>query len=149
MSRLDDPRVLSSLVARLQRFTPELAPRWGTLAPGEVLCHLGDAAQSALTRGDGGPGPTRALAKWLGLYAPLHWPKGAQTPAHVDPRVGGTRPGDFEQDRRRAIDGLHRLAQAAPEDFKASHARFGRMAARDWKRWAFRHTDHHLRQFGL
>ena len=66
MSSLDDPRVLSSLVERLQRLTPELAPRWGTLAPGEVLCHLGDAAQSVLTPADGLPGPARPLAKWLG-----------------------------------------------------------------------------------
>jgi hypothetical protein len=31
----------------------------------------------------------------------------------------------------------------------AGHGRFGTMTTRDWHRWAYRHTDHHLRQFGL
>jgi hypothetical protein len=26
---------------------------------------------------------------------------------------------------------------------------FGTMSSRDWQRWAYRHTNHHLRQFGL
>lgn len=34
-------------------------------------------------------------------------------------------------------------------DFPAAHFLFGTMTARDWYYWAWRHTDHHLRQFGL
>lgn len=26
---------------------------------------------------------------------------------------------------------------------------FGSMSVRDWQRWAYRHTNHHLRQFGV
>jgi hypothetical protein len=87
--------------------------------------------------------------KWIGLYAPLPWPHGIRTPPQVDPRLDGTRPGDFEQDRSRAIEGLRRLAAAPATAFAPTHSIFGAMTARDWMRWAYRHTNYHLRQFGL
>jgi hypothetical protein len=34
-------------------------------------------------------------------------------------------------------------------DATSSHGAFGPMTPADWHRWAYRHTDHHLRQFGL
>lgn len=148
MSSIADPRVLARLVARLEGLRPDTPRRWGTLTPGEMLCHLGDGATSVLTLG-APEAPDRPLRRWLGLYTALPWPKGAPTAAHVDPRAGGTRPGDFERDRRRVIDELRKLTLAPESAFKRSHAVFGRMRARDWKRWAARHADHHLRQFGL
>jgi hypothetical protein len=67
----------------------------------------------------------------------------------------------------RVVDGLgrrlERLTPATPRrwgtlcahemlchlaDASAS-GHFGAMIPRDWQRWGYRHTDHHLRQFGL
>jgi hypothetical protein len=67
----------------------------------------------------------------------------------VDPRAGGTKPKDFEQDRRRVVEALRALALAPDASLCASHAVFGRMTPGDWRRWAYRHFDHHLRQFGV
>jgi hypothetical protein len=30
-----------------------------------------------------------------------------------------------------------------------AHRVFGLMTVADWQRWAYKHADHHLRQFGL
>lgn len=149
MSSIADPRALARLVQRLEALRPETPRRWGTLTPGEMLCHLGDAATSVLGRPPASDAPLRSVRKWVGLYSPLPWPRGVQTPPQVDPRAGGTRPADFEQDRRRAIATLHTLARAPDGDLRASHELFGRMTPSDWRRWAYRHTDHHLRQFGV
>lgn len=153
MRSIRDDRTLSSLVARLNRLDPDTPPRWGTLTAGEMLCHLGDAHESVLgARDSGGPtasGRSRPLFKWLALYAPIAWPKGVKTLPGVDPRVDGTRPVDFERDRERAIASLKRLAAAGPSDLTPRHFLFGAMSARDWHRWAYRHVEHHLRQFGL
>jgi hypothetical protein len=65
-----------------------------------------------------------------------------------DPRVAGTRPGDFQRDRARVISALKQIARARPGSLEPSHGLFGVMTARDWQRWAYRHTDYHLRQFG-
>jgi hypothetical protein len=72
----------------------------------------------------------------------------ATNPRH-DPRREGTRPTDFEQDRARAIASLEGIAIAAPDSLEPVHGMFGAMTRRDWQRWAFRHVDYHLKQFGL
>ena len=148
-----DAETLDSLVERLRRLRPDTQRRWGTLTPGEMLCHLGDAHESVLgIRIPPGPPAAavrRPILKWIALYSPVPWPKGAKTRPGVNPRIDGTRPGDFEKDRERAIGGLKGLAIAAPSTFPAFHFLFGQMAPQDWHRWAYRHVTHHLRQFGL
>ena len=149
MRTIADSAVLAGLEARLAALRPDARRRWGTLEPGEMLCHLGDAAASVLGRPGGAEGPRHALFKWLALRTPLPWPHGRPTLARLDPRRDGTKPSDFEADRRRAIEGLRALAVAAPAALPNAHFVFGAMRPADWGYWAYRHTDHHLRQFGL
>jgi hypothetical protein len=153
MHTIADKKILNSLVERLRQLRSDTPRRWGTLTAGEMLCHLGDAHESVLgTRIPPGPIPSgapRPLLKWFALYTAVPWPKGVKTRPGVDPMIDGTRPGEFEPDRERAIRTLKALAVAAPTTFPASHFMFGPMSARDWHRWAYRHVTHHLRQFGL
>jgi hypothetical protein len=140
---------LEALVVRLRGLEPASQRRWGTLSPAEMLCHLGDASTSILAHPGGPPKPRRLLFKLIALYSPTPWPSGIKTPAQADPRRDGSRPGEFERDRNRAIDGLRAMAQAPGSALPGYHGHFGPMSEWDWKRWAYRHTDHHLRQFGL
>lgn len=149
MKSIARARDLEVLIGRLRKLEPAAQRRWGTLTPAEVLCHVGDASSSILARPDGPPTRSRPLCKLIALYAPMRWPQGISTPAEADPRRSGSRPGEFERDRGRAIAGLRALAQASASALASSHRHFGSMSKRDWKRWAYRHTDHHLRQFGL
>ena len=161
MRTIAEHQTLSSLVERLSRLLPDTPRRWGTLTAGEMLCHLADTHESLLgTRIPPGPPPSgaprpalkrlaRPVVKWMALYTPIPWPKGAKTRPWVDPKLQGTRPAEFEQDRGRAIASLRRLAVAAPTTLTTRHFMFGSMSARDWHRWAYRHVTHHLRQFGL
>ena len=148
MPTVADPGTLASLVARLGRLTPETQRRWGTMSAGEMLCHLGDANAGVLDPEVGRrPRRRRPVVKWLALVSPLHWPHGLVTPKVVDPKAGGTRPGPFDRDRVRAIDSLNAISEATT--MSPTHSVFGPMSVRDWQRWAWKHTDHHLRQFGL
>ena len=153
MPTIADELVLAELVGRIERLTPETPRRWGTLTAAEMLCHLGDAGDGVLRRrippGTVPGKPFPVVLKWLMLYSPIRFPKGVETRSGVDPRRDGTRPADFAQDRRRVIDGLAALALASPGELAPSHFRFGRMSRRDWQHWAYKHVDHHLRQFGL
>ncbi len=149
MKSVTDPGAVEQLAQRLQRVQPDTPRKWGSLTPGEMLCHLGDATASVLGRAASAGVQNRPFLKWIALRAPLSWPRGLKTPPSVDPHLDGTKPGDFEADRRRAIDGLRAFAAASPAELTASHGAFGRMTPEDWHRWAYRHTDHHLRQFGL
>jgi hypothetical protein len=89
------------------------------------------------------------VVKLLALWSPMRWPRGWRTnPAH-DPRLDGTRPSAFAADMRRALAALEGIAAARFESLEPTHGFFGDMSVRDWQRWAYKHSDHHLRQFGL
>jgi hypothetical protein len=151
MKTLDQPETLAELKARLRALQPDTPRRWGTLTPGEMLCHLADANAGPLGR----PNPLAfrswrvPLLKWMALYPPLPWPRGIRTRPEVNPRAKGTKPGVFAADLDRAIAGLEAFAKAEAADLAPDHFVFGPMTVLAWKRWAYRHTDHHLRQFGL
>lgn len=152
MKTVANPLVLSGLVGRLEAVGPESTRRWGSLTAHEMLCHLGDATAMVLgtrPRKDTPPVRTRRLLKCVGLWSPVRWPHGwAANPAH-DPKAGGTKPTDFAADLARAIEGLQGVASASAAQLTPLHGFFGRMSPRDWQRWAYKHTDHHLRQFGV
>lgn len=149
-SSIVDPAELEALIARLMRLGPESERVWGTLTPSEMLCHLGDATDSVLGHRrtpDYKVNPRRRpVLKWLLLRTPLPWPRGVRTRAGIDPRKDGTRPSDFEKDRARVISGLRELATRAA-DLAPSHGIMGQMTVEEWRIWAWRHTDYHLRQF--
>ena len=57
--------------------------------------------------------------------------------------------GAFASDLERAVGLLRQLAIAAPDALVDRHPILGPMTRAQWMRWAFLHTDHHLRQVGL
>jgi len=151
MKTIADRPVLRSLLERLRTVRSDSSRRWGTLAAHEMLCHLGDSTAMVLgSRPRGQPVAVRPrpVRRILGLWTPIPWPHGWPTNPTLDPRAEGTRPSAFESDLARAIDGLEGIAAAAPGTLTPAHGFFGTMSTRDWQRWAYRHTDHHLRQFG-
>ena len=152
MKTVADPEVLDSLKQRLESLTPGSERRWGTLTAHEMVCHLADSSDMVLkTRPRILPSPAkrRPLFKLVGLWTPVRWPHGWRTNPRLDPRVAGTKPSDFASDRGRAFAGLDALARAEEGSLEHVHGIFGRMSTRDWQRFAYKHTDHHLRQFGL
>jgi hypothetical protein len=58
-------------------------------------------------------------------------------------------PATFRKDVERAAVLLQQLAAAPPDALVDQHPILGPMTRANWMRWAFMHTDHHLRQFGL
>ena len=153
MKTIADPVVLAEIVARVGRLMPESERRWGTLTPGELLCHLGDNMEMALGTRDvpvtAKHGWANRLAKWMILGTDIPFPKGVPTRPRLDPRREGTKPVAFERDRTRVITGLRALATRNGAEPGPTHGRFGPMTMADWQRQGFRHTDHHLKQFGL
>jgi len=152
MKTVGDSVVLEALVARLRALEPASVRRWGSLTPQEMLCHLDDAAAMVLRtrpRTQHIAGRSRPFLKALALWSPIRWPHGIRTSPMNDPRADGTRPSSFVQDLDRALAGLRGIASASPATLESVHVSFGTMSLADWQRWAYKHTDHHLRQFGL
>lgn len=147
IGRHDD---LAGLVARLATLSSGAPARWGRMSAHQMLCHAGDALRMALGRKAVSPASgilQRTVIKWVALYAPLRWPPGIATRPEIDQACDGVRPETFDRD----LATLHALLleTASHEGEWPPHPIFGRLSAREWLRWAYLHTDHHLRQFGV
>jgi hypothetical protein len=136
------------VIARLERLTPAHQRVWGSISCHQMVSHLGDASEAALGNqpfSTSGKRPSR-LIKFVALSLPLQWPRGIKSGAN--PGAKALPPDQFAADVGRAVAGLRALA-AATTGLAPAHPIFGPMSASDWHRWAFLHTDHHLRQFGV
>lgn len=67
----------------------------------------------------------------------------------VQQGVGGTSPGIFDQDKSCLLALTTEFRQSADQLDRKPHPIFGPLSTLEWMRWAFLHSDHHLRQFGL
>jgi hypothetical protein len=145
---LKAPGNVEDLLVRLGRLQPDSPRMWGTMTSHEMLCHLGDSFQAVMGERAASPAETwfsRTVVKWIALHTSIPWPQGVPTRPEVDPKREGSRPLEFERDRARVVDLLHRFV--GPGVAYGRHPGFGAMTRDEWLLWGFGHVDHHLRQF--
>lgn len=90
----------------------------------------------------------RTIVKWMALYVPLRWPPGIPTSPEIDQHGGGRPPAEFAADVADLLAQMEAIARDPRALEGRVHPIFGRISGRGWLRWAYLHTDHHLRQFG-
>ena len=142
------PHHLDRLIARVLHVRPDSRRRWGRMTPHQMLCHLSDSMRATLgewTRPPHRLPPMRALVRFLAFNLPVRWPHGVRTARELDAERDGTKPVDFERDRAELIALLRRIAAS---DSLPPHPLWGGMSRGMTGRYVWRHTDHHLRQFG-
>ncbi|HXT16206.1 MAG TPA: DUF1569 domain-containing protein [Gemmatimonadaceae bacterium] len=155
MATLLDPRDRAAIETRLASLTPDRERRWGRMNASQMVCHLTDAFRGALGErsSPNTPRPAgllgRTLVKWMALYVPAPWPRGLPTPPIADQERGGTRPTTFDRDVEMLRAARDRFMHELPAIAQRPHVFFGRLSQAQWARWAYRHMDHHLRQFGV
>jgi hypothetical protein len=136
---------------RLRALRPDAMGRWGRMSAHQMVCHLGDALRVPL--GDKTTRPVPPLMpvtviKFVALRVPFPWPRDFPAPPELRQGVGGTRPSDFQHDVDAVFGLFDRFAAAGDLLALSSHPIFGPLSVQEWGRWAYRHTHHHLRQFG-
>ena len=149
-STIANPADLQALKSRIASLTSDTAPQWGDMTAAQAVCHMTDSLLYGLNRRTihtriKSPLPV-GLYKWLALNFPTKWPKGVPTTPEMKQGVGGTPPAEFQCDRETLLQALD--AFAANRGNWPPHPIFAGMTTREWHRWAWLHTDHHLRQFG-
>jgi Protein of unknown function (DUF1569) len=152
MKTLSRKECEAELVSRLRQARVDSVGRWGRMSAHQMICHVCDSFRMALGEKhvkDVSTLAKRTLVKQLALYMPLQWRPGIVTVPEVDQEAGGTRPIEFAQDLKEVETLLVRMVSRAGKGDWPPHPIFGRMSEADWMRWAYLHTDHHLRQFGL
>jgi hypothetical protein len=152
MKLLNDPGCKQGILARLEKIRADTPRKWGKMTASQMICHLSDCFLGVM--GDRPMEIPRgftllSVMKRFALYAPFQWPKGVPTRPEFDQQGGGgTPPAQFESDMRILLASMEKFT-AQPRSFHfRPHPMFKEMSEKDWMRWGYLHTDHHLRQFG-
>jgi len=132
---------------RLARLTPDAPGLWGSFDAPRMLCHITDAVRWAIGEVTCAPklSPLRhaPINSLVMFYLP--WPKSAPTAPELltrKPEAWETEVARF----RAAVDALTKRPRDGPWP---THVAFGRLSGAQWGRLLYRHTDHHLKQFGV
>lgn len=131
---------------RLSTLQPAAPARWGRMDAPQAVTHLANALRMALGELPVAPKylPIRYFPlKQLIIYV-LPFPKGAPTA----PELLTHTPGAFAEDLAQVDVLLERLAQLPEQASLPEHPVFGRLTRQAWGVLVYRHTAHHLTQFG-
>lgn len=132
---------------RIAALGPRAPALWGKFTAPQMVCHITDSLKMAMGELTV---PSRRLPirffplKQLILYV-LPFPKGAPTAPELIGRVA-TEWGSEVRELEQAMDRF--LAQRDRRDWP-DHPAFGPLSRDGWGSLVYRHTDHHLRQFGV
>lgn len=136
-----------ALCRRIASLTPASSPRWGRMTVDRMLAHLSQSARMALDELPVKPRGKRAFQvfplKHLILYV-LPFPKGAPTA----PELLAASPATVEEEKRALLALMARLGRELAEGAGPAHPLFGPLSREEWGTLAYKHSDHHLRQFG-
>jgi hypothetical protein len=153
----DDDR--AAITSRLRSLSGASTARWGSMDVAHMLKHLRLSAQMATGELSVVSKNKRALQvfplKHLILYV-LPFPKGAPTAPElkheVAPSVETTPSAEaapsFEDERAGLVELLERIGRGARDGVGPDHPLFGPLSRREWGVATYKHTDHHLKQFG-
>jgi hypothetical protein len=135
------------LLDRLRNLTPDSRPLWGKFTVDRMLAHLVESFRMGL-----GELPTKskrlAMRRWplnvIVVYL-VPWPKGVPTARELIARP----PENFELEVATLERYIDTFGRSADRRDWPEHPAFGKLSRRAWGRLGYRHTDHHLKQFGV
>jgi hypothetical protein len=149
MHSLFNPADREALCRRFAALEPGAMRQWGRMEPAQMLRHCAISLEDVL-----GARPVRQA--FLGkLITPLirgriFGDKPFRRNAPTDPIYVVSDAPDFEAERARLATLIDRVVQrGATRTEGMTHPFFGRLSGVEWGQLAYKHLDHHLRQFGV
>jgi len=132
---------------RLRSLSASSTGRWGSMGVVKMLQHLHLSARMAVGELAVPSKSKRAFQmfplKHLILYV-VPFPKGAPTAPELKP----VDTASFEEERTAVLEFLERIGTGPSEGMGPAHPLFGPLTWREWGAATYKHTDHHLKQFG-
>lgn len=150
MQTVFDSTALNSLITRIEQLQPGTPPAWGKMTPYQMVrhCILSENMYLGYQQYDrsfiGRIFGKMALKSILKDEAPMK----QNQPTH--PTFVITDSGDLDPVRQTWIKLLKEYPAAGDAAFKGfTHPFFGTMTPSQIGQYVYKHTDHHLRQFGV
>jgi hypothetical protein len=142
----DDDRM--AICRRIGSVTTASVPRWGQMDAKAMLTHLRLSALMALGELPVANKSKRAFQVFPIKHLILHvvpFPKGAPTAPELLVPDSAT----VDALRAELVTLVERIGEGPREGYGPVHPLFGRLSFREWGVATHKHTDHHLRQFGV
>lgn len=137
----------TAICQRLGSVTSASVPRWGRMDAQAMLTHLRQSALMALGELPVASKSKRAFQVFPIKHLILHvapFPKGAPTaPELLVPYAAS-----IDAIQSELVSLVERIGAGPREGDGPVHPLFGRLSFREWGLATYKHTDHHLRQFG-
>lgn len=142
-----NPDARHALIARVNSLEPRAPAIWGKMTAPEMLAHV--AGWMAMAKGDLRIEPRNLILRFTPLKQLLVYvlpiPRGVPTAKEL---IG--RPMlDWADECASICRDIDSFESFHPDGAWPDHPAFGRLTPRAWGVLGYRHTDHHLRQFGV
>jgi len=148
MKSLYEPATLDGILHRIDTLTPSSQHIWGKMSVSQMMAHCAISLEVAAGR--------RSARRLLvgRLIGPLFKKKFTDdsdftknSPTHPTYVVADER--DFQQEKQHLTGLLRAFSAAGPAGCTHEpHSFFGHLTPGEWGIGMYKHTDHHLRQFG-
>ena len=149
MKNLFEVTTLNEMKNRLTQLSAESNRQWGKMNAAQMLAHCSEWMELA-------SGHTSPPRSWIGYIFGRQAkrsvlsgrPVRRNMPTDKSLVVNGER--DFASERQRLELDMDRFTAGGPRQCtKHPHSFFGPMTPEEWARLAYKHLDHHFRQFGV
>jgi hypothetical protein len=143
---LFDDRYYEELISRVNKLRPDSTPLWGKMSVSQMMAHCNVAFDGPLGKielKDHSNFLFRTLVKWIALSRK---PFRKGLPTAKEYTINSER--DFQQEKKLLIENIKAAHSNTSGPWK-QHVVFGKLAADEWGQLLYKHTDHHLQQFGV
>lgn len=151
MKNILTPSDRAEILERIDKLTPNSKNQWGQMNVQQMICHMTDPLRDAI----GVRKAKQVIPKFLGfLFKPMllsdkDWKHGERTAKEYDQvKGGGTPPTTFENDKALLLDTIGKFVANDPKPYEI-HVICGKLTNEEWGKLMYKHTDHHLRSFGV
>jgi hypothetical protein len=153
MKDLFDPILVEDTKQRILELRPESERQWGSMGVAQTLAHCTAGMEMAMGvfQAKRAPFPASLIGP---LIKPLvlrdDKPIRRNSPSSPELFPAGSTNCDFISERSRLIAAIERFASQGPGGCsRYPHPFFGPLKPQQWAILAYKHVDHHLRQFGV
>ena len=137
----------AAICNRVRSLSVSSTRKWGSMDVAGMMQHLRKSAGMALGEHSVPSANKRPFQvfplKHLILYV-FPFPKGAPTAPELKPVDAAS----FEEERAALLKLLERIGSGPREGAGPAHPLFGPLSRTEWGVVTYKHTDHHLKQFG-
>lgn len=139
----------SAVINRVQHLSVNAKPKWGIMNATEMLMHCNLCNQQILEeeRSMNKTNAKQFLLRIIALYLAPNFTKNLKSEAKNDTkgRIDSTY---FDQEKDMFISIIKQFPKVKNE-LTLTHPAFGNISTNEWGIAAYKHMDHHLRQFGV